>query len=85
MTTLFDLAAGSMSTTREQAAALAVQHGIQRSTDRAAFLANAFSKIGGIDGDETLELIADLLNARVISKEDATAMVLSHIRERRRS
>ena len=68
-------------TTKEKVAALADQHGIERSRDESAFLAKAFSRISGIEGDETLELIADLLKARVISTDEATAMVLSHVRE----
>ncbi|MBX9455447.1 MAG: hypothetical protein KL863_05155 [Rhizobium sp.] len=68
-------------TIKEKVADLAARHGIARSTDRAAFLSGAFSRIAGIDGDETLDLIADLLKARVISNDEASAFVLAHVRE----
>ena len=70
-------------TTKQKVEELAALHGITRSADKAAFLAGALSKIAGSDGDETLEMIADLLKARAISTDEATAMVLGHVRERK--
>jgi hypothetical protein len=67
--------------TAQKVATLVVEHGIDRTSDRGAFLADAFSRIAGVEGDHTLELIAELLKARVISTNEATDLVLAHVRE----
>lgn len=49
--------------------------------DEASFLADQFNRIEGVEGDETLRLIADLMRAKAISPEEGGNLVLAHVRE----
>lgn len=49
--------------------------------DKASFLAVQFNRIEGVEGDETLDLIADLMRAKAISPGEATDLTLAHVRE----
>jgi hypothetical protein len=49
--------------------------------DEASFLADQFNRIEGVEGDETLRLIADLMRAKAISTEEGGDLVLAHVRE----
>lgn len=49
--------------------------------DHASSLADQFNRIDGVEGDETLRLIADLMRAKAISSEEGGNLVLAHVRE----
>jgi len=49
--------------------------------DSASFLADQFNRIEGVEGDETLKLIADLMRVKAISPVEGGNLVLAHVRE----
>ncbi|TAX58899.1 hypothetical protein ELI02_02035 [Rhizobium leguminosarum] len=57
---------------------------IKRSDGYPEQLADALNRIEGIEGDETLSLIADLMRESVLTPNEANAFTLSHIREKSR-
>lgn len=57
---------------------------IKRSDGYPEQLADALNRIEGIEGDETLSLIADLMRESVLTPNEANAFALSHIREKSR-
>jgi hypothetical protein len=61
---------------------LAISHRVSPKSDKASFLANEFNKIEGVEGDETLELIADLMRVKAISSDEANKLTLAHVREK---
>ncbi|MFL0693396.1 MAG: hypothetical protein ACJLUP_15265 [Agrobacterium tumefaciens] len=68
-------------TVKQKVEHLARQHNVNMSTGYAERLADAFSRIEGIQGDDTLRLIADLMRDGVLSVDEANAMTLTHVRE----
>lgn len=63
---------------REQVQDLASQYGIAASDDHASSLADQFNRIEGVEGDETLALIATLMRAGVVTDEEGTALVIRY-------
>jgi hypothetical protein len=51
-------------------------------TDKASFLADQINRIEGVEGDETLRLIGDLMRAKAISPREGGNLVLAHVREK---
>lgn len=51
-------------------------------TDKASCLADQINRIEGVEGDETLRLIGDLMRAKAISPEEGGNLVLAHVREK---
>lgn len=60
---------------------LAETRRVTPSDDKASFLAEQFNRIEGVEGDETLNLIADLMRAKAISPDEANKLTLAHVRE----
>ena len=60
---------------------LAETRGVLPYNDRASFLAIQFNRIEGIEGDETLNLIASLMRAQAITPDEAIDFTLAHARE----
>lgn len=68
-------------TTAEKVENLRRYYKIKRSSGYPEQLADALNRIEGIEGDETLSLISDLMRESVLTPDEATAFTLSHIRE----
>lgn len=68
-------------TTAEKVENLARYFKIKRSPGYPEQLADALNRIEGIEGDETLSLIADLLREGILSVDEANALTLAHVRE----
>jgi hypothetical protein len=67
-----------MYTVAEQVQLLAEEHSIALKDDHASRLANAINRLEGIEPDATLELIAALINADVITKNDGIELAMQH-------
>lgn len=68
-------------TTAEKVENLRRYYKVKPSHGYPEMLADALNKIEGIEGDETLSLIADLLRHNVLTAKEANTFVLAHVRE----
>ena len=68
-------------TTAEKVRNLANYYNVKRSSGYPEQLSNALNRIEGIEGDETLSLIADLLRNGILTVEEANTFTLTHVRE----
>jgi len=66
----------------DEVKSLAGRYGIVPRTDEAAFLARHVNRIEGVEGDEVLELIAELVIRGRLTKEEGYRLGLAHSRER---
>lgn len=64
-----------------EVAALAASMGLTVEPTLAYRYAKAFNSLEGIEGDETLDLIAVLLREGCLASQDAVDMILRHHRE----
>ncbi|TZG36615.1 hypothetical protein [Agrobacterium sp. B1(2019)] len=71
-------------TTAEKVENLRRYYKIKRSSGYPEQLADALNRIEGIEGDETLSLIADLLRKSILTPDEANAFTLMHVREKSR-
>lgn len=69
-------------TTAEKVENIARYYKIKRSDGHAEQLADALNRLDGIEGDDTLNLIADLLRDGILKVDEADAFTLSHVREK---
>jgi hypothetical protein len=72
---------GPMTKTAQLVKDLAETRRVTLYTDQASFLADQLNRIEGVEGDETLRLIADLMRAKAISSDEGGNLVLAHVRE----
>ncbi|MCZ8158334.1 MAG: hypothetical protein O9256_00320 [Rhizobiaceae bacterium] len=68
-------------TTEQKVKNIARYYNVTPSDEHAERLADALNRIEGIEGDDTLRLIADLLREGILSVDEANAMTLTHVRE----
>lgn len=68
-------------TTAEKVENIARYYNVKPSDGHAEWLADALNRIEGIEGDDTLRMIADLLREGHLSVDEANAMTLTHARE----
>mgnify|MGYP000897575725 FL=1 len=71
-------------TTAEKVRNLANYYNVKRSIGYPEQLSDALNRIDGIEGDETLSLIADLMRESVLTSKEANAFTLAHVRETNR-
>ncbi|WP_322886524.1 hypothetical protein U8C31_18345 [Sinorhizobium medicae] len=71
-------------TMAERVKNLARYYQVKPSADYSEWLSDALNKLEGIDGDDTLSLIADLMREGVLTVDDANTWTLMHVRERSR-
>lgn len=69
-------------TTAEKVENLARYYKIKPSADYCEWLADTLNKIDGIDGDDTLSLIATLIREVILTVDEANNFTLAHVRER---
>ena len=60
---------------------LAQYHRVKASYGYAELLADDLNRIEGIEGDETLSMIADLMREGILSVDEANTLTLAHVRE----
>lgn len=68
-------------TTAEKVENIARYYNVKPSDGRAEWLADALNMIEGIQGDETLSMIADLMREGILSVDEANTPTLAHVRE----
>jgi hypothetical protein len=68
-------------TTAEKVVNLARYFTAKRSNDCAAQLDDAVNRIEGVDGDDILRLIADLMREGILTTDEANEFTLAHMRE----
>lgn len=68
-------------TTVEKVENIARYYNVKPSDGRAEWLAGALNRIEGIQGDETLSMIADLMRQGILSVDEANTLTLAHVRE----
>jgi len=71
-------------TTAEKVENIARYYKINRYDGHAEHLADALNRLDGIEGNDTLSLISDLLREVVLKVDEADALTLAHVRERSR-
>jgi len=71
-----------MTSAAEEVKSLAARYGIVPGADEAAFLARQVNRIEGVEGDEILELIAELVIRGRLTTEEGYRLGLAHSRER---
>lgn len=69
-------------TTSEKDENLVQYYAVKLSTDYPDRLADALNRIEGVEGDDTLHLIATLLQSGILSVEEANNFTLAHTREK---
>lgn len=63
-------------------ARLAAEHGVEIDTEsRAYLLAKGSSRLAGIEGDKTLDLLAELSRRELVPREQAVELILRHAKE----
>lgn len=70
-------------TSAEKVKNLAGYYKVKPAPGYAEKLADALNTIEGVEGDDTLSLIADLLREGVLTVDEANALTLAHMREQR--
>lgn len=69
-------------TIADQVSELAAQHDVVVDKENYAnWLADAVNKIEGIEGDETLDLIVELMKRDILDEETGCQMAIQHSRE----
>ncbi len=69
-------------TVAEEVRQIAIQYGVKvDSSSRAYRMAVAVNRLEGIEGDETLDLLATLSRLGHVTREQAVGLVLRHARE----
>jgi hypothetical protein len=63
---------------REFVERMAARHGVVAASDYASVLADQLNRIEGIEGDETLALIATMMREGILSDEEGTRLIIKH-------
>jgi hypothetical protein len=68
-------------TVADEVRSLTDRYGVKVSEEYAERLAGELNRLADIEGDETLELLADLMRLGKISTDQCNQMILRHVRE----